>query len=243
MYSAKKIYNERHLQQGITGWPVKIVVPEIEDCMKKDGLQGAEAELMRRLGEDYDADTPIDEVDSRPWFGRCVYEAGNDVCDDQFVTITWEDDPLPLSANVDTATRLTGRGAKTATLHMIAFTENQCERRGRIYGTKGEIEYDSQVIRVHDFRAGQTKTHHPHQPGGGHGGGDDGLTMQYVNAIDAVKNQGMSVDKAQKMYVGCSLEEMLRSHAMVFAAEDARKGKQVVDWVKWWNRNVEEQLK
>ncbi|KAI9877705.1 MAG: hypothetical protein M1830_003047 [Pleopsidium flavum] len=240
--SAKKIYNERHLQQGITGWPVMIVVPDIENCIKKDGQLGAEAELMVRLGEDYHANTPVDEVDGRPWFGRCVYEADNDVCDDQFVTMTWEDDPLRPTADVDAAARLTGRGAKTATLHMIAFTESQCERRGRIYGTKGEIEYDSQVIRVHDFRTGRTKTHHPHQPGGGHGGGDDGLTKQYVSAIDAVKNQGMNVEGAQNTYIGCSLEEMIRSHAMVFAAEEARRDKQVVDWVEWWRHNVEEQL-
>ncbi len=238
LYSAKKIYNERHLQRGKIGFPVKIVVPEIEECLNDGGPHRAEAKLMDRLGEDYDANTSPNEVDGRPWFGRCVYEAGNDVCDDQYVTITWEDGALPSSAPSNATTRLEGRGAKTATLHMIALTEKICERRGRVYGTQGELEYDSKVIRVHDFSTGQTQTHHPHQPGGGHGGGDDGLAMQYVKAVDAVKNQGMSAEEAQSLYLGCSLEDVIRSHAMVFAAEDARRGKQTVDWERWWEDNV-----
>ena len=238
LYSAKKIYNERHLQQGKSGWPVKILVPEIEDCLKHGGLQEAEAKLMETLSEDYDSATPAAEVDGRSWFGRCVYEAGNDVCDDQYVTITWEDDPLPSRAKIDAAARLRGRGAKTATLHMVAFTEKICERRGRVYGTQGELEYDSEIIKVHNFSTGQTQTHYPHQPGGGHGGGDDGLAMQYVKAIHAVKNQGMSAQEAQDLYLGCSLEDVIRSHAMVFAAEDARRGKQIVDWGSWWEDNV-----
>lgn len=220
---------------------MKIVVPEIEDCMKKDGLRGAEARLMERLAEDYDANTAPELVDNRPWFGRCVYEAGNDVCDDQSVTITWEDETSPSSGDIDTSPRIKGRGAKTATFHMIAFTESQCERRGRVYGTKGEIEYDSTVIRVHDFSTGCTTTHHPRRPGGGHGGGDDGLTTQYVKAIDAVTNHSMSVEEAQRVYIGCSLEDIIRSHAMVFAAEDARRNNKIVDWADWWSRNVEEQ--
>ena len=243
LYSAKKIYNERHLQQGKISWPVKIVVPDIEDCLKEGGPHLAEAKLMHYLGEDYDIDTPIDAVDSRSWFGRCVYEAGNDVCDDQYVTITWEDDPLAPSADMDVAARLEGRGAKTATLHMIAFTEDICHRRGRVYGTQGELEYDSEKIKVHDFNTGQTQTHHPHQPGGGHGGGDDGLAMQYVKAVHAVKNQGISAEEAQTLYIGCSLEDVIRSHAMVFAAEDARRGNQVVDWAKWWENNVKSQVR
>lgn len=243
LYSAKKIYNERHLQQGRIGFPVKIVVPEIEDCLNHGGRHRAEARLMEYLGENYDTDTPTSEVDGRPWFGRCVYEAGNDVCDDQYVTITWEDDPLPPGTKLATAARLKGRGAKTATLHMVAFTEKTCERRGRVYGTEGELEYDSEIIKVYDFSTGQTKTHHPHQPGGGHGGGDDGLAMQYVKAVDAVKNRGMSAEEAQTLYLGCSLEDVIRSHAMVFAAEDARRGKQVVDWGNWWEDNVKSQVR
>ena len=241
MYSAKKIYYERHLAKGNAGWPVNIVDPEIEECVaglgdRRHDEAAAKATLMQRLAEDYSSDTPQSEIDTRPWFGRCVYESDNDVCDDQMVTITWDEDPLPLDGVAGSSVRC--RGAKTATFHMVAFTEKQCERRGRIYGTKGEIGYDSKVIKVHDFTTGQMKIYHPHQLGGGHGGGDDGLAQQYVKAIDAVKNQGMNVEEAQRLYIGCSLEEVIRSHAMVFAAEEARREKKVVVWTDWWAANV-----
>lgn len=239
IYSAKKIYQDTHLSRGNAGWPVHIVDPEIEDCLQTKGQVAAEAKLMEHLAEDYNASTPQDKIDRRPWFGRCVYESDNDVCDDQVVTITWEDDPLPTSLDSasDMISGLKGRGAKTATFHMIAFTEAQCERRGRIYGSKGEISYNSKEIRVYDFATKKAQIHHPHQSGGGHGGGDDGLARQFVRAVDAVKNRGMTVEEAQQIYVGCALDEIIRSHAMVFAAEEARRGRKVVDWKEWCERN------
>ena len=195
--------------------------------------------LMERLAEDYDNSMSQTEIDRRPWFGRCVYESDNDVCDDQVVTIAWEDDPLTRTRDESMESLIKGRGAKIATFHMVAPTEKQCERRGRVYGTKGEIEYDSKTIHVYDFATKQTRTHYPHQPGGGHGGGDAGLAQQFVKAIAAVKMKKMTVDQAQKAHIGCTLEEVIRSHAMVFAAEEARKQRKVVDWADWWNINVE----
>lgn len=238
-YSAKKIYLERHLNAGNTGWPVKIVDPEIEDIYKTSGQKAAAKKLLEDLAEDYTDDTPTGEVEARPWFGRCVWEADNDVCDDQCVTITWDDDPVK---DTDGRVVLDGRGAKTAQFHMIAFTEKICERRGRIYGTHGEIEYDSTTIKVHNFSTGQTKTHSPHIAGGGHGGGDEGLARQFLLAVDAVDSGAMSVADAQREFLGCDLEEAFRSHAMVFAAEEARTKRQVVDWKKWWGENVDPQL-
>ena len=223
---------------GQVGFPIKIVVPEIEDLMRTDGVRLAEKVLLERLGEDYAHDTA--DKESRSWYGRCVYEAGNDVCDDQFVTIRWEDNTSDGTGLEGSPTH--GQGAKTASFHMVAFTEAVCERRSRIYGTKGEIEADSKTIKVHDFLTGQTKTHHPHQARGGHGGGDDGLARQFVLAIDGVKNKSMKVTDAQTSYIGCTLADIIRSHALVFAAEDARTGKQIVDWLLWWEREVEGRL-
>ncbi|KAK4962342.1 hypothetical protein LTR66_012687 [Elasticomyces elasticus] len=237
MYSAWRIYHDKHLAKGETDWPVNIVNPEIESCYNAEGLTAAASKLKHTLEEDYTPGTPQHEIDRRPWFGRCVWESDNDVCDDQYVTITWDDDPLPNAT--DSATALKGRGAKTATFHMIAQTERQCERRGRIYGTKGEITYDSRTITVYDFASGGSTRFNPPQPGGGHGGGDDGLTRQFVRAVDAVKNHGMGVSEAQVTYVGCTLAEIVRSHAMVFAAEEARKERKVVDWREWWARMVD----
>ncbi|KAF1978611.1 streptomycin biosynthesis protein StrI [Bimuria novae-zelandiae CBS 107.79] len=240
LYSAPKIYYERHLKRGNTNWPVKIVNPEIEELYATAGKAAATKQLFKDMGEDYDANTSTGEVEARPWFGRCVWESDNDVCDDQSVTITWEDDPL----HSDEAGRpvLKGRGAKTAQFHMVAFTEKVCERRGRIYGTKGEIEYDSATIKVHEFATGETRVYKPHIAPGGHGGGDQGLARQFLMAVEAVDAGRMKAADAQREFLGCDLEEAFRSHAMVFAAEDARTERKVVDWGKWWGEKVESHI-
>ncbi|KAL8801362.1 MAG: hypothetical protein Q9200_006969 [Gallowayella weberi] len=238
MYSAKKIYQEKFLASANAGWPVHIVDPQIEDLFQNKGMDWAVERLQTRLAEDYDNSTPQKEIERRPWFGRCVYESDNDVCDDQIVTMSWDDDPLPHSKHFSMTECLKGRGAKTAVFHMIGQTEKQCERRGRVYGTKGEIEYDSKTIRVYDFATSEGQVHHPHQPGGGHGGGDEGLTRQFIQAIEAVELEAMPVEEAQKLHIGCTLDDVIRSHAMVFAAEEARRENKVIDWAAWWQEHV-----
>ncbi|EUC27859.1 hypothetical protein COCCADRAFT_110637 [Bipolaris zeicola 26-R-13] len=235
-WSAKKIYLEGHLNNGNADWPVKVVNPEIEDMFKTAGKEVAGKALLKSLAEDYTADTPASKVDERSWFGRCVWESSNDVCDDQCVTITWDDDPI--AKDEEGLPILRGRGAKTAQFHMVAFTEKQCERRGRIYGTEGEIEYDSREIKVYKFGSGQTKVHNPYVAGGGHGGGDEGLARQFLLAVDAVDSGAMAAADAQRRYLGCDLNEAFRSHAMVFAAEEARTKRQVVEWKRWWADRV-----
>ncbi|CAI7665846.1 unnamed protein product [Penicillium bialowiezense] len=228
-YSAVRIYNDRHLAQGHADWPVNIVCPDIEDVFRAQGGKAAESLLLSRLGEDYDRNTVADEtIASRPWYGRCVYEADNDVCDDQVVTLAWDDE--------ETAPH---RLAKTASFHMIAPTEKQCERRGRVYGTTGEIAYDSHSISIYDFATQKTSVidvpKPPPDQKESHGGGDYGLARQFVNAVEAVENGGLDVETAQARFVGCSLEEAVRSHAVVFAAEEARREEKVVQWDTWWS--------
>ncbi|PNS17213.1 hypothetical protein CAC42_7267 [Sphaceloma murrayae] len=226
MYSAPKIYYQNQLALEELEWPVNIVNPEIETCYTTQGPEAAKKLLYQSLSEDYDKDTPESKRLSRSWFGRCVWESDNDVCDDQFVTITWDNQ---LVEN-DEPRMLNG---KTATFHMIAGTEKQCERRGRIYGDKGEIEYDGTTIRIYDFSSDTTTEYHPKREKGGHGGGDGGLVKQFLQAVIATETT-MTADEAQVHYLGCTLEECLRSHAVVFAAEEARKGKRVLDWQPWW---------
>lgn len=242
LYSAKRIYMQDHLAKGIAGWPVNIVAPEIEDLMGQGEKGTAMKMLEGKLARDYDASTPQSEIDGQRWFGRCVWEADNSVCDDQIVTMTWEEAPLPPTGSGGMESRIKGRGTKNATFHMVASTEKQCERRGRIYGTKGEIEYDSKTIRVYNFASKQAQTHRPYQPGGGHGGGDTGLVQQFVKACEAVCNQEMDVAEAQRVHIGCTLDDVIRSHAMVFAAEEARRERTVVNWAQWWAANIEETM-
>jgi hypothetical protein len=256
-------------------WPVDIVVPDIEDVVaakgRDGGLQAGEEALLARLGEDLRGDMSEEDVAARNWFGRCVYECDNDVCDDEVVTMTWDADPLPLphplplrssppsSSSVGsspsvvgrgdahapptdpTADSLGGRGAKIATFHMVSHTSRICERYTHIYGTDGELYADSSTITVTHFSdASLSNTHIPsksfeHQ---GHGGGDAGLTRQFVLAVDRVKNHGLGVSEAQETIVGCSLEEVVRSHGVVFAAESARIKREVVGFAGWWEREV-----
>jgi predicted dehydrogenase len=251
-YSAKRIYvgdKLRGLGAGNTNWPVDIVVPDIED---HDGGRGpkAEAALLAKLAENYDAaSTPDAEIKSRNWFGRCVWEADNDVCDEQIVTVTWDEDPLPAgghptdtgaaaSSSSPTADALAGRGAKTATFHMVAQTKKICDRYTHVYGVDGELYADSQTITIEDFRTGETRVERPRLESLGHGGGDVGLARQFVLAVDKVKNHGWEAERAQREVVGCTLEEVIRSHAMVFCAEEARRGKKVVEWKEWWAEKV-----
>lgn len=226
-FSAKRIYHDKHLAKGKAKWPVHIVNPEVEAMLEADGNEKATEALLSTLAEDYTVGkTPQQDIESRSWYGRCVWESDNDVVDDQYVTIEWDDERPD-------------RQAKTASFHMIAQSLAQCERRGRIYGTNGEIYYDSKSITVHDFDNDTTRTYNPEVPKNSHhGGGDDGLTQQFVKAVAASMEGKMSVQQAQVEYMGCTMEEIIRSHAAVFAAEEARREKKVVSWLDWWERNV-----
>ena len=261
IYSSKNIYVRKLLDVGDTEWPLRIVVPEIEDLLKDKGKEGAENRLLEVLAEDYTSETPDSEVKKRPWFGRCVWECDNNVNDDQTVTITWDDDPLPTpqtnghapngtaEANDESIAKasgevggLNGRGAKTAIFHMTAPTEKICERRGHVYGTMGEITYDEHSISVHSFLTDETKTYIPEARGGGHGGGDEWLAENFCYAVQAVNAGKLDAESAQKRWLGCGIEEIVRSHVAVFAAEKARKERLVVNWPEFWKKEVEGQL-
>jgi predicted dehydrogenase len=234
IYSAKKIYRDHWLRkEKDPGWPLKIVMPEIEDIVQHGDWEKGEEGLMEKLGEDYDRKTmPDEKIAQRGWYGRCVYESDNNVLDDQTVTMAWDEDPLSKDA-LDI-----GRGPKTAIFHMTYPTEAQCERRGRIYGSAGEIVYDSRQITVHTFADNKSQTHViPKQDAEvekAHGGGDFGLTRAFVEAVHKADTGEMSVGEAQRTFIGADLDEIIRSHAVVFAAEDARMGRKVVDFQEWW---------
>jgi hypothetical protein len=236
-YSAKKIYRDRWLRENRdTGWPLKIVMPDIEDIVSARGWEAAEGKLMEKLGEDYDRQKLTDnQIARRGWYGRCVYESDNDVMDEQVVTMSWEDDPIP---------RQQGRGPKTALFHMTYATQAQCERRGRIYGSDGEISYDSKQISVYTFADEKVQTHvipaQDPEVEKSHGGGDFGLAQAFVAAVQSAESGEMSVELAQRRHVGCDLDEVVRSHAVVFAAEDARMGRKVIDFQSWWAQKLAE---
>ena len=241
-FSAKRVYTSPDLKGRQQTHFSRIVAPEIEDCIAAGGPETGKEALLAKLAEDYPAGTPQAEVSKRNWFGRCVYESDNDVCDNQTVTLSWDSDPVA-AVGENEFQALSGRGSKTATLHMVAFTEKICSRFTHFYGVNGEMYADSSSITVYDFRTCKKTVHYPYiPPGGGHGDGDAGLMRQFVLAVDRVKNHGQPVEEAQKEYIGCDLRDIIMSHSMCFAAEEARKRKIVVDFPSWWQKEVASKL-
>lgn len=238
-FSAKRIYTSPQLRSENQDRWARIACPEMEECIATGGHAAGQEALLAKLADDYDSlHTSPAEISRRNWFGRCVYEADNDVCDNQTVTLTWDDDPVAQPGETEHE-MLVGRGSKTANLHMVAFTKKICQRFTQIYGADGEITADSSSITVEDFRTGETKVFYPHVPkGGGHGDADEGLARQFVLAVDKVKSHGWDVARAQKEYLGCSLEDVIMSHSLVFAAEEARKSRSVINFPQWWEKNV-----
>ncbi|RAL15374.1 Gfo/Idh/MocA family protein, partial [Aspergillus homomorphus CBS 101889] len=253
-YSAVKIYDEMHVAKGNFDWPVNIVCPDIEDVVAPYAstststtitIAAASAHLHARLRASPALHPTTPAAGAPPSYGHCVYEADNTVCDDQIVTITWSE--LPALSNDDPEMQMQVQAtAKTAVFHMIAPTEKQCERRGRVYGTEGELAYDGRRIEFFRFANRETTVidvpRQPPEEEKAHGGGDYGLARGFVAAVDAVVNGRWAVQKAQEAFVGCTLEEAVRSHAVVFAAEEARREEKVVRWAEWWEGKLREAL-
>lgn len=137
-------------------------------------------------------------------YGRCVYECDNDVVDNQVVIMQFE-------------------GGSTATFTMIAFSKDICERKTRIYGTKGEIEGDGHTIKHFDFLNRKTTEYTEefklNTKMTGHGGADYYLMKSFVEAV-AFNDPSKILSNAR---------ETLMSHLAVFAAENSRVNQKIVD--------------
>ena len=78
-------------------------------------------------------------------YGRCVWACDNDVVDHQVVSLAYE-------------------GGATASLTMTAFTKMR-DRETRIFGTRGELRGNGEMVEVYDFLTRTTTRHEV--PGGG----------------------------------------------------------------------------
>jgi len=150
-----------------------------------------------------DIENMTDALRSGP-FGKCVYESPNDVCDQQVVNLEFSN------------------GA-TASFTMVAYTTAICQRQTRLHFTQGELIGNMKTFTVTDFRTGQTTVHRPKLEGGGHGGGDLGLIRTFVEAVRTGKQE----------LLGTDVDEVLKSHLTVFAAEHSRREGKVVDCVEF----------
>ena len=131
-------------------------------------------------------------------YGRCVYACDNDVVDHQVVNFQFD------------------RGV-TASFTMTAFTRAR-GRETRIFGTRGELYGDSQIIRIFDFLTNETTELDTDVASdgsilSGHGGGDDGLMQAFLAAV-RLNNPALILSGPR---------ESMESHLMVFSAEDSRR--------------------
>lgn len=144
-----------------------------------------------------DAEYVIPALKKGP-YGRCVFHCDNTVVDHQTVDIEFEN-------------------GVTASFLMTAFT-NQCARRIRLMGTKGELKGDMEagVIEWIDFVSGTTQTIQLHTPTKGHSGSDMSMMHDFVRMVGEGR-QG-------KTDAAVSVE----SHLMALVAEEARVSGEVI---------------
>lgn len=133
-------------------------------------------------------------------YGRCVYQCDNDVVDHQVVAFEFQD-------------------SITATFTMTAFAADG--RQTRLHGTLGELRasIDSNTIELIRFSDGaRQRLTIPHESGG-HGGADARVIARFIEALRH--------NDAGRIATGTA--ESLRTHKIVFAAEQARREGRVVE--------------
>ena len=138
-------------------------------------------------------------------YGRCVFRCDNDVCDHQVTIIEF-------------------KNGVTATFHLSGLT-NKMHRTIRIMCEHGEIsgdDHDNTLIVTH-YSAnanyeGAQRTMQVESLHGFHGGGDLGLTMDFLDGLQNTEQSSRS-----------SIDRSIESHIMAYAAERSRVTGQTVD--------------
>lgn len=173
-YSALNFYVKNYQKIGSpeNQWPYNVVCPEIPDNADK---------LLHAI-----------TVGN---YGRCVFRCDNDVCDNQIVSIHFEN-------------------GINAVLKTTAFTHDT----GRItifYGTLGEIEFDETrgVIIIKEFGKENRTVYMKDLTSNdefGHGGGDGGTMKAFYNLLCGKTNPETSLEKS------------IESHLIGICAEKSR---------------------
>ena len=139
-------------------------------------------------------------------YGKCVFKCNNDVVDHQVVNMEFE-------------------SGAVASFNMSAF--NKGGRHIRIMGTDGEIygSHGDNMFYYYSFKTRQTQEIHPTAENlgesivGGHGGGDGGIVEALYNYV------ANDIVDSRLSEIGISVQ----NHLTVFAAEQARLNRTVVD--------------
>jgi len=142
-------------------------------------------------------------------YGLCVYECDNDVCDNQIVNLQFQN-------------------GSTASFNMIATTEQICTRQTKIYGSKAEMTVDASrdEIRIYDFLTKTERIINPkaNVPGTsslrGHGFADYHLMDSFMR----------SVAQDDPSIISSDAKESLKTHIIVFKAEQSRLSNSSLSW-------------
>ena len=224
-YSAKKLYLNPLISSS--NWPCSVVLSsELQNVIDIETSDIEELFLSKTEAEKKSLVEKCIE-NNKTNYGRCVYKMDNDVCDNQVVNMIFDD-------------------SSTATLTMIAFSKDVCARKTKIYGTKGELDWDDSKTEnkiVHyDFLTNKTQNidYENAAPkfskGGlsgeniklsGHGGSDYWLMDSFIEAIL----------KKDKSLILTDVEDSFRSHLIVFAAEYSRVSQKIVDIKEFCQQN------
>jgi predicted dehydrogenase len=141
-----------------------------------------------------DDDASIVEWLGRTNYGRCVFRCDNDVVDHQVVNLEF--------------------GPVTAAFSMEGLT-SYGGRRTRVSGTRGDIVGDESELDVYDFHERRRYHWTVREEGtidSGHGGGDNGLVRDWVQAVS----------RGDESLLATTLEASMESHLIGFAAEESR---------------------
>ena len=161
--------------------------------------------------EDF-TDDELREVLKTSDYGKCVFHAGNNLCDHQVMNMQFA-------------------GGATAQLTVNAF--NAGGRYTRVYGTKGELWARMSDNEITVYTASDNTKHAiPIQEmeesiTGGHGGGDAGLVSELYDYLSGCY-EGFSV---------ADIDVSVYNHMLGFAAEESRRESTIVDINEFCKKN------
>lgn len=160
---------------------------------------------IQDLGDTQTCKAKLEAISNGP-FGVCVWQAGNDVVDHQVVSMEFQ-------------------SGATATCTMSGYSASH-GRRTRLQGTHGELLFDEAAdsIMIKRFDSNDTQAVQIEKSDGYHPEDKD-IVAKWLDTICDASADGIMVTAAEAM----------RTHAIVFAAEQSRKDNRTVELSKFYD--------
>lgn len=156
------------------------------------------------IGADQSEEGLMKSLETSP-YGRCVYRCDNNVCDNQVTNIEF-------------------KNGVTATFHLSGFS-NKMHRTIKVMCENGDIFGDDadNTIKITKYAsnsqyASEERIMQIDAAEGAHGGGDLGLTKDFINMI-------CNKDETSRS----SIDRSIESHIMAYAAEKSRISEMIIN--------------